>query len=65
MEGSDYERVLNTPFVVVRKKRGNDYWLSSGKFWYEANNAMGPWTPTNSPPRDLQQAMQGAETDAL
>ena len=63
VEGSDYERVLNTPFVVVRKQRGNDYWLSSGKFWYEANDAMGPWTPTNSPPSDLQQAMQGAETD--
>jgi hypothetical protein len=63
VEGSDYERVLNTPFVVVRKQRSNDYWLSSGKFWYEANDAMGPWTPTNSPPRDLQEAMQGAEMD--
>jgi hypothetical protein len=63
VENSDYERVLNTPFVVVRKKRSSDHWLSSGKFWYSANNAMGPWTPTNSPPRDLQQAMQSAETD--
>ncbi len=63
VENSDYERVLNTPFVVVRKKRSDDHWLSSGKFWYSANDAMGPWTPTNSPPRDLQQAMQSAEMD--
>ena len=64
VENSDYERVLNTPFVVVRKKRGNDHWLSSGKFWYQAKDPMGPWTPTSNPPRDLEQAMQGAEVDA-
>jgi hypothetical protein len=63
VENSDYERVLNTPFVVVRKKRSNDYWLSSGKFWYSASDPMGPWAATSSPPRDLQQAMQSAETD--
>jgi hypothetical protein len=63
VENSDYERVLNTPFVVVRKKRSNDYWLSSGKFWYSANDPLGPWAATDSPPRDLQQAMQSAETD--
>jgi len=64
IENSDYERVLNTPIVVVRKKSSNDYWLSSGRFWYAANDPMGPWTPTESPPQDLQQAMQSAETDA-
>lgn len=63
VEGSDYERVLNAPFVVVREKRSKDYWLSSGKFWYEAGDPMGPWKPTNSPPRDLQQAMQDTEIE--
>ena len=63
VENSDYERVLNTPFVVVRRRGSNDFWLSSGKFWYEANDPLGPWTPTATPPRDLQQAMQSAETD--
>jgi hypothetical protein len=53
VEGSDYERVLNTPVVVVRKKRGKDYYLSSGRFWYTAKDPMGPWTSTNSPPADL------------
>ena len=63
VDDSDYERVLNTPFVVVRKKRSSDYWLSSGKFWYAAGDPMGPWTPTQSPPGDLAAMVQQAETD--
>lgn len=63
VENSPYERVLNSPMAVVRKKRSKNHWLSSGKFWYEANDPMGPWTPTSSPPRDLVQAMQSADTD--
>ncbi|MBS3823636.1 MAG: carbohydrate-binding family V/XII, partial [Wenzhouxiangellaceae bacterium] len=63
IENSPYERVLNAPMAVVRKKRSRDHWLSSGKFWYAAKDPMGPWKPTDSPPRDLVQAMQGAETD--
>lgn len=63
VEDSDYERILNTPFVVVRKKRSNDHWLSSGKFWYAASDPLGPWTATDSPPRDLREAMRSAETD--
>jgi hypothetical protein len=63
VDNSDYERVLNTPFVVVRKKQSDEYWLSSGKFWYSATNPMGPWTPSSSPPRDLTQMVQSAEVD--
>ena len=63
IDNSDYERVLNVPVVVVRKKRGNDYWLSSGKFWYAAGDPMGPWTPTNSPPADLARMVESAEVD--
>ncbi|MEJ2298442.1 MAG: carbohydrate-binding family V/XII [Woeseiaceae bacterium] len=53
VEGSDYERVLNTPVVVVRRKGSRDHYLSSGRFWYESSDPMGPWTSTNSPPNDL------------
>ena len=63
VDNSDYERILNTPFVVVRKKRSDDYWLSSGKFWYSASDPMGPWAPTDSPPRDLAQMVQPAEVE--
>ena len=53
IDGSQYERVLNTSFAVIRDKRSKEIYLSSGKFWYESNDPMGPWTPTSSPPSDL------------
>ena len=64
IDNSPYERVLNTPFAVVRKKGGNQYWLSSGKFWYAANAAMGPWSVTSSAPKDLQKMLAEAMQDA-
>ena len=63
VENSDYERVLNAPMLVVRKDNGRDYWLSSGKFWYEAGNPMGPWTPTGSPPADLARMLPEPDPD--
>ena len=63
IENSDYERVLNAPMLVVRKDNGRDYWLSSGKFWYEASNPMGPWSPTGSPPADLVRMMPEPDPD--
>ena len=53
VEGSPYERVLNTPFLVVRNTRSKTCYLSSGALWYEANDPLGPWTATNKPPSDL------------
>lgn len=63
IENSPYERVLNTPFAVVRKQGGKDYYLSSGKYWYTAKTALGPWTQTNSPPKDLEQMLAEAAQD--
>jgi hypothetical protein len=63
IENSDYERVLNAPMLVVRKGNGRDFWLSSGKFWYEAGNPMGPWSPTGSPPADLVRMLPEPDPD--
>ena len=63
VENSDYERVLNVPMLVVRKRGGGDYWLSSGKFWYEASDPMGPWVLTRSPPADLERMLPEPEAD--
>ena len=51
IENSPYERALNTPFAVVKAK--NAYYLSSGKLWYSAKSATGPWAITENPPADL------------
>jgi len=53
IEGSPYERVTNVPMAVACKKGGKPCWLSSGTFWYESNDPLGPWAPTASPPADL------------
>ncbi|NKB86840.1 MAG: carbohydrate-binding family V/XII [Acidobacteria bacterium] len=59
IDNSDYERALNTPLAVVRRKGGPTY-LSSGQFWYQAGNVMGPYEPIAAPPADLAQMMEGA-----
>ncbi len=63
IENSPYERVLNTPFAVVRKQGGKDHYLSSGKFWYTAKSALGPWLQTDSPPKGLEQMLAEAAQD--
>ncbi|WP_219622723.1 carbohydrate-binding family V/XII [Shewanella sp. GutCb] len=53
IEGSPYERALNTPFAVARNQQTKKLYLSSGTFWYTADNPMGPWQTTEYPPEDL------------
>ena len=45
IENSDYERAVNTPFGVARNKKNGQCYMSSGKFWYQANNPLGPGRP--------------------
>jgi len=61
IEGSSYERALNVPMAVACKKGGKSCWLSSGTFWYEAKDPLGPWAPTSSPPADLVKMMPEPE----
>ena len=63
VENSDYERVLNTPFVVVRNTKTKKCYLSSGQLWYEAKNPLGPWATTQSPPADLVKMMPKPDAD--
>jgi len=63
IDGSDYERALNTPFAVARRRGGGTAYLSSGTFWYQAPGPLGPWTPTNSPPQDLAAMMPAPDEE--
>jgi hypothetical protein len=53
IENSDYERAVNTPFAVARNTKTRLVYLSSGTWWYEARDALGPWSPITTPPADL------------
>ena len=62
IENSDYQRVINAPIVVVKDKRGTHY-VTNGKLWYQSGSPMGPWQITNSPPKDLAEAMPQPDPD--
>jgi hypothetical protein len=63
IENSPYERALNTPFAVARNKKSGMVYLTSGAFWYQARDPLGPWTPTSSPPADLVQMVPETDSD--
>ncbi len=53
VENSSFERALNTALAVVQDTRSEQYFLTSGNLWYQANDPLGPWQTTTSPPADL------------
>ena len=53
VENGPFERALNTALVVVRDTRNDEYYLTSGSLWYQAQSALGPWQATAAPPSDL------------
>lgn len=50
VEQSSLERVVNTPFAVLREKDGDTWYLGSGRGWYSAPDPKGPWQPGATPP---------------
>ena len=63
VENSSYERALNTPFLVVRNTSTQRSYLSGGSQWYQSNDPLGPWAPTESPPADLLAMLPAADAD--
>jgi len=64
IENSSYQRVINTPIVVVKDKRGHHY-ATNGTLWYESSGALGPWAVTNSPPQDLVKVMPAPDEEPV
>ena len=54
IENSDYQRALNTPLAVVKKKNQAKFYLTSGHLWYQASKSLGPWSILANPPVDLK-----------
>lgn len=63
VENSPYERVLNTPFAVVRHTKNKTMYMTSGDFWYTAKDPMGPWRLDSSPPADLVKMIPKPESE--
>ena len=63
IENSPYERALNTPFAVVRHAQNKTCYLTSGAYWYQSNDPLGPWSAADQPPADLVQNMPPPDSD--
>jgi hypothetical protein len=53
IENSTLERVINTPYIILKYK--STYYLASDTMWFEAWSVTGPWTEARSLPKDVQQ----------
>ena len=62
VEGSKLQRVVNTPFVIVKTKA--DFYLVSGETWYHAVAATGPWTITKKVPKHVRKYADQLEIEA-
>jgi len=62
IEGSRYERVVNTAFLIARG--GSDLYLYIGSnLWYESQAVTGPWTLAARVPGDVKSLVEPAEDD--
>jgi hypothetical protein len=63
IEGTYYERVVNSAFLIVRG--GLDLYLYVGSnTWYVADDVMGPWTLSGDIPEDVGNFVEPVEGDA-
>ena len=54
IDNTPLERVINTPYAVVREKSSPTWYLGAGgKLWYSASDVKGPWKPGATPPAEI------------
>jgi hypothetical protein len=57
IQGSELLRALNTPYAVVFDPRDRNYYLNGANLWYQARNALGPWTNIDAPPPSVREVV--------
>jgi hypothetical protein len=63
IEGSRYERVVNSAFLIVRG--GNNHYLYAGSnTWYQGSDVAGPWAIAANVPGDVSELVEPDEGDA-
>jgi len=62
-EGERFDRVVNTPFLMVRPEDSKSFYLSGGRnLWYVAKEPVGPWAPADSVPPKVARLAELEET---
>ncbi len=59
IEKSQYERVLNTPFFVVKDSKKDMYYLNGGQHWYTSDN-LADWEYSEKVPKKLMEIAEEA-----
>ncbi|MGE5178261.1 MAG: carbohydrate-binding family V/XII [Bacteroidota bacterium] len=54
VEGTDVERVGNTPYAVLFDPRSNRYYLAGANLWYRSRDPLGPWSNIPDPPGEIR-----------
>jgi len=62
IENTAYERVVNTPFFVVKDAKKGNYYINGGDQWYTSDN-FDAWEATEKVPKKLRQIAEEALTD--
>ena len=62
MEGSDYERVVNSPFLIVKDGKVLHLYVGSN-IWYQSYEIAGPWGMSASVPADIKSLVEPVEDD--
>lgn len=62
-KGRSIERVVNTPFLLVRPS-GGDHYLYGSDRWFTSNKVTGPWSLTYVVPQDLRDLAKQVDTTA-
>jgi len=60
IEGSDYERVVNSAFLIVQDKRNYFLYVGSNA-WFEAQAVEGPWRRASNVPNDIAGLVEPAD----
>jgi len=63
IEKSNYERVVNTPFFIVKDTKKDEYYINGGGHWYISKDAANNWTHTTKVPSKLEKIAEEAMGD--
>ena len=59
IEKTPYERVLNTPFFIVKDTKKGVYYINGGMHWYTSENGAA-WEYTQKVPKKLEEIAEEA-----
>ncbi len=62
IEGSEYQRVVNSPFLIVNAGKTNYLYVGSNA-WFSASEIIGPWNLAARVPDDIKSLVEPAEDD--